>query len=74
MTDSKLTSHHSEHSQEAASGCGLGRREFLGVGVAAVATALTGCGTLSKEEFLQHNFQELSKEEVLSVIDRLEKE
>ena len=55
------------------SGENNGRREFLGAAVAAVATALTGCGKLSKEEFLQHNFRELSKEEVLTVIDRLEK-
>ena len=53
--------------------CGS-RRAFLGTAVAAVATALTGCGTISKEEFLQHNFRELSKDEVLSVIARLEKE
>lgn len=53
---------------------GGGRREFLGAAVAAVATALTGCGKLSKEEFLQHNFRELSKDEVKAVIDRLERE
>ena len=73
MTDSQLTSHAEGH-EDPSGACGLGRREFLGAGVAAVATALTGCGKLSKEEFLQHNFQELSKEEVLSVIARLEKE
>ncbi len=72
MTDRKLTS--LPEGPETPGGCGLDRRDFLGAGVAAVATALTGCGTLSKEEFLQHNFQELSKEEVLSVIARLEKE
>ncbi|WP_243287886.1 4Fe-4S dicluster domain-containing protein [Geothrix terrae] len=55
------------------SGCGT-RREFLGAATAAMAAALTGCGTLSKEEFLQHNFRELSKQEVLDVIARLEKE
>ena len=73
MMDGKLTS-QPDSAQQASGGCGLDRRDFLGAGVAAVATALTGCGTLSKEEFLQHNFQELSKEEVLSVIARLEKE
>jgi len=55
------------------SGCGT-RREFLGAATAAMAAALTGCGTLSKEEFLQDNFKELSKQEVLDVIARLEKE
>ncbi|WP_243382987.1 4Fe-4S dicluster domain-containing protein [Geothrix alkalitolerans] len=55
------------------SSCGT-RREFLGVATAAMAAALTGCGTLSKEEFLQRNFRELSKQEVLDVIARLEKE
>jgi molybdopterin-containing oxidoreductase family iron-sulfur binding subunit len=53
---------------------GGSRREFLGAATAAMAAALTGCGTLSKEEFLQHNFRELSKQEVLDVIARLEKE
>lgn len=53
---------------------GGSRREFLGAATAAMASALTGCGTLSKEEFLQHNFKELSKQEVLDVIARLEKE
>ncbi|MDP1833135.1 MAG: 4Fe-4S dicluster domain-containing protein [Geothrix sp.] len=57
----------------ASDGCGS-RREFLGTAVAAVATALTGCGKLSQEEFLQRNFRELSKEEVRDVIARLEKE
>ena len=32
--------------------CGS-RREFLGTAVATVAMALTGCGQVSKEEFLQ---------------------
>ena len=50
------------------------RRRFLGAAVAAVAGALTGCGRLSTEEFLQHNFKELSKDEVQKVIARLEKE
>jgi molybdopterin-containing oxidoreductase family iron-sulfur binding subunit len=53
---------------------GLRRREFLGTAVAAVATALTGCGKLSKEEFLQHHFKELSKAEVQTIITRLEAE
>ena len=59
---------------DASASAGGSRREFLGAATAAMAAALTGCGTLSKEEFLQHNFKELSKDEVLSVIDRLEKE
>ncbi|WP_257309565.1 4Fe-4S dicluster domain-containing protein [Geothrix fuzhouensis] len=59
---------------EASSSAGGSRRKFLGAATAAMAAALTGCGTISKEEFLQHNFKELSKDEVLSVIDRLEKE
>ncbi len=50
------------------------RREFLGLAVAAVATALTGCEKLSTEEFLQDKFTELSKSEVQTVIARLEKE
>ena len=50
------------------------RREFLGVAVAAVAAALTGCEKLSAEEFLQDKFTELSKSEVQTVIARLEKE
>ena len=50
------------------------RRRFLGAAVAAVAGALTGCGRLSTEEFLQRNFKELSTDEVQKVIARLEKE
>ena len=50
------------------------RRMFLGAAVTAVAAALTGCGKLSMDEFLQTNFRELSKEEVNKVIARLEKE
>ena len=50
------------------------RREFLGVAVAAVAAALTGCEKLSAEEFLQDKFTELSKDDVQKVIARLEKE
>lgn len=53
---------------------GPSRRQFLGTAVAAVATALTGCGKLSKEEFLQHNFRELSKEDLQAIIARLESE
>ena len=51
------------------------RRRFLAAaGCAAVAAALSGCRGLSTEEFLQHNFHELSKDEVAAVIARLEKE
>ena len=53
--------------------CGS-RREFLGTAVATVAMALTGCGQVSKEEFLQHNFRELSKDELKTIIARLEHE
>lgn len=54
---------------------GESRRRFLGnAAAAAMATALTGCGKLSMDEFLQHNFRELSKEEIQRVIARLEKE
>ena len=61
--------------EDTSAACGAGgRREFLGAAVAAVATALTGCGKVSSEEFLQHNFRELSKDEVAQVIARLEKE
>jgi molybdopterin-containing oxidoreductase family iron-sulfur binding subunit len=56
------------------SGCGPTRRDFLGAATAAMAAALTGCDTLSREEFLQRNFKELSTDEVRSVIARLEKE
>ncbi|HEX4844669.1 MAG TPA: 4Fe-4S dicluster domain-containing protein, partial [Geothrix sp.] len=56
------------------SGCGTTRRDFLGAATAAMAAALTGCDTLSREEFLQRNFKELSSDEVRSVIARLEKE
>ena len=58
---------------EEASACGS-RREFLGTAVATVAMALTGCGKLSKEEFLQNNYRELSKEEIQTIIARLERE
>ncbi|HCZ32046.1 MAG TPA: 4Fe-4S ferredoxin, partial [Holophagaceae bacterium] len=56
------------------SGCGPTRRDFLGAATATMAAALTGCDTLSREEFLQRNFKELSSDEVRSVIARLEKE
>lgn len=56
------------------SGGGTTRRDFLGAATAAMAAALTGCDTLSREEFLQRNFKELSSDEVRSVIARLEKE
>ena len=56
------------------SGCGTTRRDFLGAATATMAAALTGCDTLSREEFLQRNFKELSSDEVRSVIARLEKE
>ena len=51
------------------------RRAFMG-GAAAMAAALAmGCDNkLSMEEFLQHNFRELSKEELAKIILRLEQE
>ncbi len=54
---------------------GVSRRSFLHTaGCAAVAAALTGCGHLSTEEFLQRNFRELDKKELGEIIARLEKE
>lgn len=53
---------------------GGSRRAFLGTAVAAVAGALTGCGKISEEEFLQRNFRELSRDEIKDVIARLERE
>ena len=50
------------------------RRGFLGGALAAAAALATGCGKLGMEEFLQHNFRELSKEELAKIIARLEKE
>ena len=51
------------------------RRRFLGGALVAAAAALgTGCNKQGMEEFLQHNFRELSKEEVAKVILRLEAE
>ncbi len=51
------------------------RRTFIqAAGMAAVAAALTSCKNLSTEEFLQHNFRELSKGELKEIIARLEKE
>jgi Fe-S-cluster-containing dehydrogenase component len=54
--------------------CGSRRTFIQAAGMAAVAAALTGCKNLSTEEFLQHNFRELSKGELKEVIARLEKE
>ena len=71
MTDTKPTC--PPNGPEENGGCG-GRREFLGTAVASVALALTGCGKLSKEEFLQNHFKELSKEELQTIIARLEAE
>ena len=34
-------------------GCDVSRRVFLGAAVATVAGALTGCGDISAEDFLQ---------------------
>ena len=51
------------------------RRRFLGTAAAAMAgamAALTGCGKNEVEAFLQHNFRELSKDELRQVIARLE--
>jgi len=51
------------------------RRRFLGGALAAIAGALvTGCDHDKMEEFLQHNFRELSKEDLDQIIVRLEKE
>ncbi len=57
-----------------ADGSGTSRRAFLGTAVAAVAGALVGCGNDHVEDFLQHNFRELSKTEVEEMIARLERE
>ena len=53
------------------------RRRFLGAAAAATAGALatlTGCGKNEVEAFLQHNFRELSKEDLKQVIARLEQD
>ena len=53
------------------------RRSFLGTAAAAMAGALatlTGCDRNGVEAFLQHNFRELSADEVKRVIARLEQE
>lgn len=50
------------------------RRGFLGGAVAMAAALATGCDKGGMEAFLQHNFRELSKEEVAKVIARLERE
>ena len=53
----------------------LTRRRFLGAAAcAAGAVALSGCKSVSFEEFTQHQFHELSREEVKKVIARLERE
>jgi len=50
------------------------RRGFLATaGIAAVATALTGCGGTSVEEWLQQQFHRLSGDEVKSMLARLER-
>jgi molybdopterin-containing oxidoreductase family iron-sulfur binding subunit len=51
------------------------RRQFLGGALAVAAGALaTGCGKDGVEAFLQHNFRELGKEELNTIIARLERE
>ena len=51
------------------------RRMFMGGALAAAAGAmLTGCGKDTMDAFLQHNFRELSKEELDRIIARLERE
>jgi hypothetical protein len=53
------------------------RRQFLGVAAATMAGAmatLTGCGKNEVDAFLQHNFRELSPDEIRQVIARLEQE
>jgi Fe-S-cluster-containing dehydrogenase component len=52
------------------------RRKFLGGAVAALGAAAlaTGCGKDKMEEFLQHNFKELSKDDLARIVARLEKE
>jgi len=52
-----------------------GRRQFLEVAASAAGlAALGGCKSLSKEEFLQKNYRELSPKEVKQVVARLERE
>ncbi len=53
-------------------GTDAGRRAFIGAGVAAMAGALVGCNSSSLEAFIQHNFRELSKDEIARVIERHE--
>jgi len=53
------------------------RRQFLGTAAAAMAGAmatLTGCDRSGVEAFLQHNFRELTKDDIKQVIARLEQE
>ncbi|HJU82748.1 MAG TPA: 4Fe-4S dicluster domain-containing protein [Holophagaceae bacterium] len=47
---------------------------FLGASIAAVAGALVGCGNSNIDAFLQHNFRELSKDEINKVIARHEQD
>jgi molybdopterin-containing oxidoreductase family iron-sulfur binding subunit len=54
--------------------CNGKRREFLKYGALGMATlAMGGCNGINIEELLQDNFRELSKEELQSIINRLEK-
>ena len=50
------------------------RRTFLQAAAAVVAGAMVGCGKRGMEAFLQRNFRELSKEELQTIIARLEQE
>ena len=51
------------------------RRGFLGGAALAAAALAVGCdNSVNMEAFLQHNFRELSKEELAKIIARLEKE
>jgi len=51
------------------------RRGFLGGAALAAAALAVGCdNSVNMEAFLQHNFRELSKEELARIIARLEKE
>ncbi len=60
--------------EEAGTGSSSRRRFLATAGVAAVAAALAGCKNLSLEEFVQRNFREVSKDELKTIIARLEKE
>lgn len=50
------------------------RRALIATGIAAVASILTGCDKKTFDEFTQHNFRELSKDDVKGIIARLEAE